>query len=35
MGFLRYWRDSGLLPIREGTSDIQREVIARRIPQER
>ena len=27
----RYWRDSGLLPIGEGTSDIQREVIARRI----
>jgi alkylation response protein AidB-like acyl-CoA dehydrogenase len=31
----RYWRDSGLLPIGEGTSDIQREVIARRILQER
>jgi alkylation response protein AidB-like acyl-CoA dehydrogenase len=27
----RYWRDSGLLPIGEGTSDIQREIIARRI----
>lgn len=27
----RYWRDSGLLPIGEGTSDVQREVIARRI----
>lgn len=27
----RYWRDSGLLPIGEGTSDIQREVIARRL----
>lgn len=31
----RYWRDSGLLPIGEGTSDIQREVIARRILGER
>jgi alkylation response protein AidB-like acyl-CoA dehydrogenase len=31
----RYWRDSGLLPIGEGTSEIQREVIARRILQER
>lgn len=31
----RYWRDSGLLPIGEGTSDIQREVIARRILAER
>jgi alkylation response protein AidB-like acyl-CoA dehydrogenase len=27
----RYWRDSGLLPIGEGTSDIQREIIARSI----
>ncbi|MBU2667186.1 acyl-CoA dehydrogenase family protein [Actinoplanes bogorensis] len=27
----RHWRDSGLLPIGEGTSDIQREVIARRL----
>jgi alkylation response protein AidB-like acyl-CoA dehydrogenase len=27
----RYWRDSGGLPIGEGTSDIQREIIARRI----
>jgi alkylation response protein AidB-like acyl-CoA dehydrogenase len=25
----RFWRDSGLLPIGEGTNDIQREVIAR------
>lgn len=31
----RYWRDSGLLPIGEGTSDIQREVIARRLLSER
>src|SRR3990172_856565 len=31
----RYWRDSGLLPIGEGTSEIQREIIARRILQER
>ncbi len=29
----RYWRDSGLLPIGEGTSEIQREIIARRILQ--
>ena len=27
----RYWRDAGLLPIGEGTSEIQREVIARRL----
>ena len=27
----RYWRDAGLLTIGEGTSEIQREVIARRI----
>lgn len=27
----RYWRDSGLLTIGEGTSEIQREVIARRL----
>ena len=27
----RFWRDSGLLPIGEGTSEIQREIIARRI----
>lgn len=27
----RYWRDAGLLPIGEGTSEIQREIIARRI----
>jgi alkylation response protein AidB-like acyl-CoA dehydrogenase len=27
----RYWRDAALLPIGEGTNDIQREVIARRI----
>ncbi len=27
----RYWRDAGLLPIGEGTSDIQREIIARRL----
>lgn len=27
----RYWRDSALLPIGEGTSDIQREIIARSI----
>ncbi|MGH3756701.1 acyl-CoA dehydrogenase family protein [Actinophytocola sp.] len=27
----RYWRDAALLPIGEGTSDIQREVIARGI----
>jgi len=31
----RYWRDSGVLLIGEGTSDIQREVIARRILGER
>ncbi|WP_433622138.1 acyl-CoA dehydrogenase family protein [Nocardia sp. CA-120079] len=31
----RYWRDSAVLPIGEGTSDIQREVIARRILGER
>lgn len=31
----RYWRDSGLLTIGEGTSEIQREVIARRILGER
>jgi alkylation response protein AidB-like acyl-CoA dehydrogenase len=31
----RYWRDSGLLPIGEGTSDIQREIIARRLLGER
>jgi alkylation response protein AidB-like acyl-CoA dehydrogenase len=31
----RYWRDSGLLPIGEGTSDVQREIIARRILGER
>lgn len=31
----RYWRDAGLLPIGEGTSDIQREVIARSILGER
>ncbi len=31
----RYWRDSGLLPIGEGTSEIQREIIARRILRER
>ncbi|WP_236794234.1 acyl-CoA dehydrogenase family protein [Amycolatopsis sp. GM8] len=30
----RYWRDSGLLPIGEGTSDIQREIIARRITEQ-
>jgi alkylation response protein AidB-like acyl-CoA dehydrogenase len=27
----RYWRDAGLLPIGEGTSEIQREIIARRL----
>jgi alkylation response protein AidB-like acyl-CoA dehydrogenase len=27
----RYWRDAGLLPIGEGTSEIQKEVIARRL----
>lgn len=27
----RYWRDSGLLTIGEGTSEIQREIIARRL----
>ena len=31
----RYWRDSGLLTIAEGTSEIQREVIARRLLGER
>jgi alkylation response protein AidB-like acyl-CoA dehydrogenase len=31
----RYWRDAALLPIGEGTSDIQREIIARRILGER
>lgn len=31
----RYWRDSGLLTIGEGTSEIQREVIARRLLGER
>ncbi|HEY0107086.1 MAG TPA: acyl-CoA dehydrogenase family protein [Rhizomicrobium sp.] len=31
----RYWRDSALLTIGEGTSEIQREVIARRILGER
>lgn len=31
----RYWRDSGLATIGEGTSEIQREVIARRILGER
>ena len=31
----RYWRDSGLLTIGEGTSEIQREVIARSILGER
>ncbi|MFC0220137.1 alkylation response protein AidB-like acyl-CoA dehydrogenase [Pseudochelatococcus lubricantis] len=31
----RYWRDSGLLTIGEGTSEIQREVIARRLVEER
>ncbi|MDP6344667.1 MAG: acyl-CoA dehydrogenase family protein, partial [Alphaproteobacteria bacterium] len=25
----RYWRDSGLLTIGEGTSEVQREIIAR------
>jgi len=27
----RYWRDAGLLPIGEGTTEIQREIIARRL----
>lgn len=27
----RYWRDAGLLPIGEGTQEIQRDVIARRL----
>ncbi len=27
----RYWRDAGLFPIGEGTTEVQREVIARRI----
>lgn len=27
----RYWRDAGLLPIGEGTSEIQKEIIARRL----
>jgi alkylation response protein AidB-like acyl-CoA dehydrogenase len=31
----RYWRDSALCTIGEGTSEIQREVIARRILGER
>lgn len=31
----RYWRDSGLATIGEGTSEIQREVIARRVLGER
>ncbi|HJV84557.1 MAG TPA: acyl-CoA dehydrogenase family protein [Noviherbaspirillum sp.] len=31
----RYWRDSGLCTIGEGTSEVQREVIARRILGER
>jgi alkylation response protein AidB-like acyl-CoA dehydrogenase len=31
----RFWRDSGLLSIGEGTSEIQREIIARRLLGER
>jgi alkylation response protein AidB-like acyl-CoA dehydrogenase len=31
----RYWLDSGLATIGEGTSEIQREVIARRLLGER
>ena len=27
----RYWRDAGLFPIGEGTSEVQREIIARRL----
>ncbi len=27
----RYWRDAGLLPIGEGTTEIQKEIIARRL----